>query len=144
MSNSAVMGLVAIIKLLPTRPIQFYKSLCFRPWSAVVIFVQSAAAVQKSKQVSAFVPINVICFSICTISVSAYKSHIDICNCKLVLASLLLGPLVLSIVSLMSSLSVLQLYNQYTDIFCLKNERSFCSAKASNIFSTKILAYLRY
>ena len=25
----------------------------------------------------------------------------------------------------------------YTDIFCRKNERSFCSAKASHIFSTK-------
>ena len=28
--------------------------------------------------------------------------------------------------------------------FVEKNERSFCSAKASQIFSTKILEYLRY
>ena len=26
---------------------------------------------------------------------------------------------------------------KYTDIFCRKNERSFCTAKASHIFSTK-------
>ena len=29
---------------------------------------------------------------------------------------------------------------KYTDIFCLKNERSFCNAKASHIFfSTKYM-----
>ena len=28
---------------------------------------------------------------------------------------------------------------KYTDSFCLKNERSFCNAKASHIFSTKML-----
>ena len=38
-------------------------------------------------------------------------------------------------------------YNEvqvYIDIFCRKNERSFCTAKAYHIFSTKILAYFRY
>ena len=28
---------------------------------------------------------------------------------------------------------------KYTDIFCCKNERSFCNAKASHIFSTKFI-----
>ena len=61
------------------------------------------------------------------------------------------GPVVQSIVILTSSLRgqvvIKCLYDfiiKYTDIFFVEiNERSFCTAKASHIFSTKILEYLR-
>ena len=50
------------------------------------------------------------------------------------------GPVVQSIVSLTSSLrgqlSSYLLYNQILWNFCWKNERSFCTAKASHIFSS--------
>ena len=32
---------------------------------------------------------------------------------------------------------------KYSDIFCLKNERSFCNAKTSHIFSTKREAFMQ-
>ena len=53
-----------------------------------------------------------------------------------------LGPVVQSIISLTSSLrgqlkTVFNLVSKYIDILCWKNVRSFCSAKASHIFSTK-------
>ena len=55
-----------------------------------------------------------------------------------------LGPVVQIIVSLTSSLKghlvkCFTTITNYTDIFCRKNEKSFC-AKAFHIFSTKILA----
>ena len=43
-------------------------------------------------------------------------------------------------VSLMSLLRDYDFITKYTEIFCWKNERSFCNAaKASHIFSTKII-----
>ena len=53
------------------------------------------------------------------------------------------GPVVQSIVSLTSSLRgqlskcFASFITKYTDIFCGKNEKSFCTAKAFHIFSTK-------
>ena len=60
-----------------------------------------------------------------------------------------MGPVVQSIISLTSSLrgQLIKFYDfitKYTDIFDEKNERNFCSAKASPIISPKILACLRY
>ena len=49
--------------------------------------------------------------------------------------ALILGPVVQSIVSLTSSLR-----GQLVKNFLLKNEKSFCNAKASHIFQQKILA----
>ena len=53
------------------------------------------------------------------------------------------GPVVQSVVSLTSSLRVISLtvlanfIKQYSDIFCWKNVSSFCTAKATHIFSAK-------
>ena len=60
-----------------------------------------------------------------------------------------LGPVVQSIVSLTSSLRVISLtfsgFNiQYSDIFCLKNVSSFCTAKATHIFSAKNFSIFVY
>ena len=60
-----------------------------------------------------------------------------------------LGPVVQSIVSSTSSLRgqlvmCFRTLSPNTPKFLLKNERSFGTAKASQIFTTKILANLRY
>ena len=80
----------------------------------------------------------------CTVSFSrlhclSQTERINI-NSKYVI---LQGPVVQSIVSLTSSLrgQLVKCFYDFitksTDIFCCKNERGFCNAKASHIFSTK-------